>query len=59
MIERGMDEAAIEQAMEISAPFMTAGSFAVVALIIGIIGYVIIGLVVSIFTQKRNPEMSI
>lgn len=59
MIERGMDDAAVEQAMEFSAPFMTAGSFAVIALIFGIIGFVIIALIVSIFTQKRNPEMSI
>ncbi|MFN5168895.1 MAG: DUF4199 domain-containing protein [Cyclobacteriaceae bacterium] len=59
MLEGGMDEAAIDQAMEMSSAFMGPGMFAVFAFIGSIIVYTIIAILVSLFTQKKNPEMSI
>lgn len=59
MIERGMDEAAIEQAMEMTGTFMTPGAFAGFAFVGGIVVFVVISIIVSLFTQKKNPEMSI
>jgi len=59
MIERGMDEAAIDQAMEMTGAFMTPGAFAGFAFVGGIVIFVIVSIIVSLFTQKKNPEMSI
>ena len=55
--EKGtMSEDQVEQAMAMTAKFMTPEMMLVFGLVFGIIGTVIIGLIVTIFTQKKNPE---
>ena len=56
MQERGMSEEQIDQAMQISSMFMSAEAIFIFALVFGIIGTVVIGLIVSIFTQKKAAE---
>ncbi|MBI1768222.1 MAG: DUF4199 domain-containing protein [Bacteroidetes bacterium] len=57
MEEKGsMSEDQIDQAMNITAKFMTPGMLLVFGVIFGIIIISIVGLVVTIFTQKKNPE---
>ena len=56
MQSRGMRDEQIDQAMSISGKFMTPEVFLISGLIIGILGMVVIGLIVTIFTQKKNPE---
>jgi hypothetical protein len=55
---RGMSEEQIDQAMQISSMFMTPEAIFGFALVFGIIGTVIIGLIVSIFTQKKAAEQA-
>ena len=59
MEAQGMDDAQIDQAMEIAAKF----SGPVAILIIGIIGSVFIGfiisLIVALFTKKSNPVLDV
>src|SRR5690606_22978283 len=57
--KQGMSEAQIEQAMQFSSMFNTAEAFFVMGLFGGIILSVLIGLIVTIFTQKKSPEMAI
>jgi len=59
MAERGMSEAQIDQAMEMMAKFMTPGMMLVFGLVGGLIIILICGLIVTIFTQKKNPEMPV
>ena len=54
MIARGTPEQAIEMAMK-----WTKNIFWPMAVIGGILGSVIFALIISIFTKKSNPEMSI
>ena len=54
--EQGMSEQQIDQAIEVSSMFMTAEAILVMGLIGGIAVTLIIGLFVTIFTQKKNPE---
>ena len=54
--QQGMSDQQIDQAMEFSAMFMSAEAMLFYILVGGIIGALIIGLIVTIFTQKRNPE---
>jgi hypothetical protein len=56
MAERGMSDEQIDQAMSFSAPFMSAEAMFFFGLIGGIIFILICGLIVTIFTQKKNPE---
>ena len=57
MEEKGtMSEDQIETAMSMTAKFMTPEMMLVFGLVFGIIGTVIIGLIVTIFTQKKNAE---
>jgi hypothetical protein len=56
MIERGMSEEQVEQAMEMSAKFMTPTSMLIFGFVFGIIILLIISAVVGIFTQKKNPD---
>jgi hypothetical protein len=58
MQERGMSDEQIDQAMQISSMFMTPEAIFLFALIFGILGTVIIGLIVSIFTQKKPAEQA-
>jgi tetrahydromethanopterin S-methyltransferase subunit G len=55
-VEQGMSDAQIDQAMEMSAAFMTPTMIAVFGLVGGIIIGLIIGLIISLFTQKKNPQ---
>lgn len=56
MQERGMSDEQIDQAMQFASMFTTPEAMFIMGLIGGIIGTVIIGLIVTIFTQKRAPE---
>ena len=51
-----MSDEQIDQAMEMSGKFMTPEMILVFGLFGGIIMVLIIGLIVTIFTQKKNPE---
>ena len=55
--KRGMDDAQIEQAMEIAGKFTSAEAI----LVMGIVGLVFFGfilaLIVSLFTKKSNPAL--
>jgi hypothetical protein len=53
---RGMSDEQIEQAMKFSSMFMTPESFLIFGIIFGIIGTIIFGLIITIFTQKKPPE---
>ncbi len=46
----------IDQAMTMTAKFMTPGMMFIFGLIFGVIIICVVGLVVTIFTQKKNPE---
>ena len=54
--EQGMSEQQIDQALKVSEIFMSAEGIAVSMFIGSIIIALLIGLIVTIFTQKRNPE---
>lgn len=56
MQEKGMSDEQIDQAMKIAAFFMSAEAMLLMGIIGGIIFIVITGLIISIFTQKKNPE---
>lgn len=56
MAAQGMDEATIDQTMEMSSAFMSPAIFAGAGFIGGIILFTIIAVIVSLFTQKKNPE---
>jgi len=51
-----MSEEQIDQAMAITSKFMTPEMMLIFGVVFGILGTVIIGLIVTIFTQKKNPE---
>jgi hypothetical protein len=56
MQEKGMSDEQVEQAMKFSAIFMTPEAIFGFGLVFGFIGTLIVGLIVSIFTQKKRPE---
>ena len=57
MEEKGtMSDDQINQAMSMTEKFMTPEMMFVFGIVFGILGSVIIGLIVTIFTQKKNPE---
>ena len=56
MEEKNMSEEQIDQAMSMTAKFMTPEMMLVFGIVFGIIGTIIIGLIVTIFTQKKSPE---
>jgi hypothetical protein len=56
MQERGMSDAQIDQAMGFASMFMKPETMFFFALIGGVITMLIVGLVVSAFTQKKNPQ---
>lgn len=57
--KQGMSDAQIDQAMQFSSMFFVPEMMLAMSVIGGIILSVIIGLIVTIFTQKRSPEMAI
>lgn len=56
MQERGMSDEQIDQAMSISAMFMTPGMITIFAVVFGLIGNMVCGLILTIFTQKASQE---
>jgi hypothetical protein len=56
MQARGMSDEQIDQAMKIAGMFSTPEAIFLMGLIMTVIGAVIIGLLVTIFTQKKSPE---
>lgn len=56
MADQGMSEEQIDQAMQFASAFTTPEVMFVMGLVFGIIGTVIIGLILTIFTQKARPE---
>jgi len=56
MIEQGLSDAQIDQALTISKRFQTPVIMAITAIITYVIAGVIIGLIASIFTKKKPSE---
>jgi hypothetical protein len=56
MANRGMTDEQIEQAMEIAGKFMSPEAMLFFAVFFGILAIVICGLIVSLFTQRKNPD---
>jgi hypothetical protein len=57
--ERGMSDEQIKQAMDMTAKFMTPEMMLVFGLIFGFIILLVVFAIVTIFTQKKNPETAI
>ncbi|MDQ2656270.1 MAG: DUF4199 domain-containing protein [Bacteroidota bacterium] len=53
---KGMSDEQIDQGMKMAAMFMTPEAMLIYMLLGGLIITVIIALIVTIFTQKKNPE---
>lgn len=56
MHDKGMSQEQIDQAMSFASGFMTPEAMFGFGLVFGILGFIIIGLIVTIFTQKKNPD---
>jgi len=56
MQQQGMSDEQIDQAMEFSAMFMSAEAMFIFMLFGSIVATIIIALIVTIFTQKKNPQ---
>ena len=57
MEEQGrLSEEQIDQAMEMTAKFMTPEMMLIFGIVGGVIMGLIVALIVTIFTQKKNPE---
>jgi len=59
MEERGMDDAQIDQAMSMTEKFMTPEIILGTGLFFGVVIIVIVALLISLVTQKKNPEEAI
>lgn len=59
MEERGMDDAQIDQAMSMTEKFMTPEIILGTGLFFGVVIIVIVALLISLITQKKNPEEAI
>ncbi len=59
MQTRGMSDDQIDQAMSIAGKFMSSEAMLIFGLVGGIVMIVICGLIVTAFTQKKNPETQI
>jgi hypothetical protein len=59
MEKKGMSDAQMEQAMKFAAMFTTPEAILIFGIVFGIIGLIIGAIVISIFTQKKNPEPAI
>lgn len=56
MQEQGLTDQQIDQGMQMASLFMTPEAMLLYMLIGGILITLVIGLIVTIFTQKKNPE---
>lgn len=54
--KQGMSDAQIEQAMKFAEMFTSPTAMLIIGIIGGIIMLLICGLIVTIFTQKKNPQ---
>lgn len=59
MAQRGMSDDQIDQAMSISAPFMTPEMFGVLGFFVAMFFDMLCGVILTIFTQKSNPDPAI
>ncbi|MBS1543893.1 MAG: DUF4199 domain-containing protein [Bacteroidetes bacterium] len=59
MANKGMSQEQIDQAMNIAGKFMTPEVMLGFGLVFGIIMYVICGIIITLFTQKKNPAADI
>ena len=57
LIEKGMSDAQIEKALEMTEKFQTPEMILIFGIIGGIIMYLIIALIVTAITKKQNPEL--
>jgi len=57
LMERGLSDAQIEQAMEIQGKFLTPEMILVMGLFFGILFGFIVALIVTAITKKTNPEL--
>jgi hypothetical protein len=55
----GMSDEQIDQAMEMTAKFMTPGSMFIFGIIGGLVIGLIVAVIVSLITQKKNPSEAI
>jgi ABC-type antimicrobial peptide transport system permease subunit len=56
MQARGMSDEQIDQGMKFAEMFMSPEAILIFGIIGGIITVLIVGLIVTIFTQKKSPE---
>jgi len=56
MQQQGMSDAQIDQAMSVAGMFMTPVFITIIGFISGIFACVLVGLILSFFTQKKNPD---
>ncbi len=59
MAQNGMSDEQIDQAMSISSAFMTPEMMAVFGFLGGLFFNMLCGVILTIFTQKKNPEPTI
>jgi hypothetical protein len=59
MQAKGMSDEQIDQAMSIAGKFMSPEAMLIFGLVGGIIMVLICGLIISAFTQKKNPQAEI
>jgi len=57
LLEKGMSDAQIEQALEVSGKFQTPEMILVFGIVGGIIMYLIVALIVGAITKKPNPDL--
>jgi ABC-type antimicrobial peptide transport system permease subunit len=57
--KRGLDDAAIEQAMSITKKIMTPEIMPIIAIVVMVFFGFIISLIVSLFTKKANPTVEV
>ena len=57
MEERGMSDAQIEQAMQMTEAFTSPAALAIIGVIVSVIFGFILSLIVTAFTKNSNPEL--
>jgi hypothetical protein len=59
MSQQGMDDAQIEQAMEMAGKFMGPVAILIFGIIGSVLGGLILSLIISLFTKKANPAAEV
>jgi Protein of unknown function (DUF4199) len=59
MVAKGLPQDQIDMGLKMAAKFTTPEMMLIFGIIFGVIIIMIIGLLVTIFTQKKNPEMPV